>query len=389
MFHPRMIRPVVGNRGWSSVLTGPRNGLECCIQVTGSGQGAIREPACKALVTNGLTAEPFSLARDLLPSSCVPARSEGDPTPDPMESQHTLAAPIQFSGLGLHTGESVQVRVVPAPPDTGLVFRRVDLEDFEIEAVVQNVARVAYATTLMKQGVLISTVEHLLSSLYIFGVDNARIEIDNLEVPILDGSALEFVEKITRTGLERQSARRRYLRVERSLEIRDRDRTIAVHPADRFQISYSIDFDHPLIGRQSFDFEASPEAFSSEVAPARTFGFYREVEELKKRGLVRGGSLDNAIVLTDRGILNDILRFEDEFVRHKVLDGIGDLALIGRPLLARVVAHKAGHALHTHLVTRILSDPSCYSETTEPPLRGSSSDVNPPPENQCVPAPGS
>jgi UDP-3-O-[3-hydroxymyristoyl] N-acetylglucosamine deacetylase len=306
-----------------------------------------------------------------------------------MESQHTLAAPIEFSGLGLHTGESVRVRVVPAPPDTGLVFRRVDLDDFEIEAVVRNVARVAYATTLMKQGVLISTVEHLLSSLYIFGVDNALIAIDNLEVPILDGSALEFVEKITRTGLKRQSARRLYLRVEKSLEIRDRDRIIAVHPADRFQISYSIDFDHPMIGRQSFDFEASPEGFSREVAPARTFGFYREVEQLKEKGLVRGGSLDNAIVLTDRGILNDNLRFEDEFVRHKVLDGIGDLALIGKPLLARVVAHKAGHALHTHLVTRILGDPSCYSETTHPPLRSSGSDFDLPLENQCVSAPGS
>ena len=305
-----------------------------------------------------------------------------------MESQHTLAAPIEFSGLGLHTGESVQVRVAPAPPETGLVFRRVDLDGFEIEAVVQNVARVAYATTLMKQGVLISTVEHLLSSLYIFGVDNAVIEIDNLEVPILDGSALEFVEKIAGTGLEQQSARRRYLRVEKPLEVRDRDRTIAVYPADRFQISYSIDFDHPMIGRQKFDFEASPEVFSREVAPARTFGFYREVEQLKEKGLVRGGSLDNAIVLTDQGILNDILRFEDEFVRHKVLDGIGDLALIGRPLLARVVAHKAGHALHTHLVTRILSDPSCYSETSHPPLGGRGSDVDVPRPRQCVSAPG-
>ena len=305
-----------------------------------------------------------------------------------MDFQQTLAAPIEFSGLGLHTGESVQVKVTPAPPGTGLVFRRVDLDDFEIEAVVQNVARVAYATTLMKQGVLISTVEHLLSSLYIFGIDNALIEIDNLEVPILDGSALEFVDKITRTGLRRQSARRRYLRIEKSLEIRDRDRTIAVHPSDRFQISYSIDFDHPMIGRQSFDFDASPEVFSREVAPARTFGFYREVEQLKKKGLVRGGSLDNAIVLTDRGILNGILRFKDEFVRHKVLDGIGDLALIGRPLLARVVAHKAGHALHTHLVTRILSDPACYSEVTDPPLPGRGSDGDIPLERQCVSAPG-
>ena len=302
-----------------------------------------------------------------------------------MESQQTLAGPIEFSGPGLHTGESVRVRVVPAPPDTGLRFRRVDLDDFEIEAVVQNVARVAYATTLMKQGVLISTVEHLLSSLYIFGVDNALIEIDNLEVPILDGSALEFVEAIARTGLQQQSSLRRYLRVEKSQEIQDRDRSIAVYPSDRLQISYTIDFDHPMIGRQSFDFEASPEVFSREVAPARTFGFYREVEDLRKKGLVRGGSLDNAIVLTDQGILNDILRFEDEFVRHKVLD----LALIGKPLLARVVAHKAGHALHTHLVTRILSDPSCYSETTNPPLRSSGGDTDLPRQSQCVSASGS
>ncbi len=297
--------------------------------------------------------------------------------PDVLEFQQTVSAPIEFTGLGLHTGEPVYLRILPAPPDTGLVFRRIDLDNFEIEAVIQNVARVAYATTLMKQGVLISTVEHLLSSLYIFGVDNALIEIDNLEVPILDGSALEFVDQIARVGLRRQSVRRQYLCIEKPLEISDRDRTIAVHPADRFQIRYSIDFDHPMIGRQVFDFEASPEVFSREVAPARTFGFFREVEQLKKKGLVRGGSLDNAIVLTDRGILNDILRFKDEFVRHKVLDGIGDLALIGKPLVARVVAHKAGHALHTHLVTRILNDPSSYSlrdlSQVQIPLSGSSS----------------
>ncbi len=298
-----------------------------------------------------------------------------------MEFQQTVSAPIEFTGLGLHTGESVHLRILPAPPDSGLVFRRVDLDGFEIEAVVKNVARVAYATTLMKQGVLISTVEHLLSSLYIFGVDNAFIEIDNLEVPILDGSALEFVDKITQAGLRRQSARRKYLRIEKSIEIIDRDRSIAVHPANRFQIHYSIDFDHPMIRRQVFDFDASPQVFAREVAPARTFGFFRQVEQLKKNGLVRGGSLENAIVLTDRGILNDILRFKDEFVRHKVLDGIGDLALIGKPLVARVVAHKAGHALHTHLVTRILRDPSCYSlkdfSQIQIPLSSSSSAPSP------------
>ena len=303
-----------------------------------------------------------------------------------LDFQQTVSAPIEFTGLGLHTGESAHLRILPAPPDTGLVFRRVDLDNFEIEAIVNNVARVAYATTLMKQGVLISTVEHLLSSLYIFGVDNALIEIDNLEVPILDGSALEFVDKITQAGLQQQPARRRYLCIEKSVEISDRDRKIAVHPADRFQIFYSIDFDHPMIRRQVFDFDASPEVFSKEVAPARTFGFYREVEQLKKNGLVRGGSLDNAIVLTDQGILNNILRFKDEFVRHKVLDGIGDLALIGKPLVAQVVAHKAGHALHTRLVTRILSDPSSYSlrDSSKVPVPLSRSSGILSPESQAV-----
>lgn len=278
-----------------------------------------------------------------------------------MEFQRTLSTEIAFTGRGLHTGASVTLKVLPAPTDTGLVFRRVDLDHFEIEAIIKNVARVAYATTLMKQGVLISTVEHLLASLYIFGVDNAWIDIDNLEVPILDGSALEFSETIQRVGLKQQSGLRQYLVIKKALEIRDRDRMIAIYPADQFQIHYSIDFDHPMITKQVFDFKASPEIFTREVAPARTFGFFREVEELKKNGLVRGGSLDNAIVLTEKGILNNILRFKDEFVRHKVLDGIGDLALIGKPLVARVVAHKAGHALHTHLVTRILNNPSSWS----------------------------
>ena len=258
-----------------------------------------------------------------------------------MEFQHTISSPISFSGVGLHTGVFTKLQIFSAPPETGIVFRRVDLDNFEIEANIKNVARVAYATTLMKQGVLISTVEHLLSSLYTFGIDNAWIDINNLEVPILDGSALPFTDEIQ--------------------TIEDRDRIISIHPARNFQISYSIDFDHPLIYQQDFNFNVCSEAFATEIAPARTFGFFREVEELKKKGLIRGGSLDNAIVLTEKGILNDILRFKDEFVRHKVLDSIGDLALIGKPLIARIVADKAGHALHTHLVNRILNTPSLYS----------------------------
>jgi UDP-3-O-[3-hydroxymyristoyl] N-acetylglucosamine deacetylase len=250
--------------------------------------------------------------------------------------------------------------ILPAPEDTGVVFRRVDLDDFCIEAIIKNVARVAYATTLMKQGVLISTVEHLLSSLYIFGIDNAFVEMDNLEVPILDGSALEFVTKIQHAGIRKQKARRKYLVIQSPLHLRERNKTISILPADSFQVSYTIEFNHPLIQKQSFEFHASVDSFAKEIAPARTFGFYHEVEELRRNGLVRGGSLQNAIVLTEDGILNDILRFKDEFVRHKILDSIGDLALIGKPFVGRIVADKAGHAMHTQMVSRILGDPSLW-----------------------------
>jgi UDP-3-O-[3-hydroxymyristoyl] N-acetylglucosamine deacetylase len=277
-----------------------------------------------------------------------------------LEHQQTLAAPIAFAGVGLHSGAPVNLRVLPAPPNTGIVFQRIDLDDFRIEAIAKNVAHVAYATTLMKQGVLISTVEHLLSSLYIFGIDNALVELDNLEVPILDGSALEFVREIQRVGIDKQPARRTYLVIRKELHLEERGKTISIYPAESFQISYSIEFSHPLIQKQTFEFEASPGCFAREIAPARTFGFLHEVEELRKNGLVRGGSLDNAIVLTKTGILNDILRFRDEFVRHKILDNIGDLSLIGRPFIGRLVASKAGHALHTLLVTRILNDPSNF-----------------------------
>ena len=269
--------------------------------------------------------------------------------------------------------------VIPAPEDTGLVFRRTDLDGFSIEANVKNVARVAYATTLMKQGVLISTVEHLLASLYIYGVDNAFIEIDNLEVPILDGSALEFVSQIQTVGLRRQKVKRKYLVIQKSLHLRERNKTISILPANSLQISYSIEFDHPMIKKQSFQFRASPDSFAKEIAPARTFGFYHEVEELRKNGLVRGGSLENAIVLTEDGILNDILRFKDEFVRHKILDNIGDLALIGRPFIGRIIADKAGHAMHTQMVSRILSDRSLWKMESYTALRRAQRTVQPVP----------
>lgn len=281
-----------------------------------------------------------------------------------MTAQATIQQPIETSGIGLHTAVPGSVRLVPAPPDTGIVFRRVDLDNFEIEAHGHNVARVSYATSLMKKGVLLSTTEHLLAALYACGIDNVYVEIDAIEVPILDGSSQPFVEMLEQAGIRRQRRRRRYLKVLRPLEISDGDRYIGIYPSDEFSVHCLVDYTHPMIGRQQIQMAVNRESFSERLARARTFGFVDELERLRSVGLIRGGSLENAIVLTRDGILNGELRYSDEFSRHKTLDLIGDLALIGRPLLARVVAHKAGHALHTQLVARLLADKSLWTQTT-------------------------
>jgi UDP-3-O-[3-hydroxymyristoyl] N-acetylglucosamine deacetylase len=273
--------------------------------------------------------------------------------------QQTIAGSIEFKGIGLHTGEPATVRILPAPAGKGIVFRRIDLDNFELRADVASVARVAYATTLMNRGVWISTVEHLLSALYGVGVDNAYIELDNFEVPILDGSASPYTEAIARVGLVRQKRPRTYIRITREFGLSDGDKTLAIHPSDNFSVKYDIDFPHPLIGAQSIDVDLSGNSYADSIAPARTFGFYHEVEMLQASGLIRGGSLENAIVLTDNGMLNDTsLRFPDEFVRHKMLDLLGDFALIGQPVLGRLVANRAGHALHTRFVAELLESTS-------------------------------
>jgi UDP-3-O-[3-hydroxymyristoyl] N-acetylglucosamine deacetylase len=258
------------------------------------------------------------------------------------------------------------MRLVPAPADTGIVFRRVDLDNFDVEALGRNVARVSYATSLMKQGVWLSTTEHLLAALYSSGIDNIWVELDALEVPILDGSARQFIEMLDEVGLRRLRKPRRYLRVTRPLEFSDGDRSIGIYPCEEFRVKCTIDFPHRLIGQQTTELTVTAESFRRELASARTFGFVEEVERLRTQGLVRGGSLQNAIVLTRHGVMNpEGLRFPDEFARHKTLDLIGDLALLGLPLQASVVAHKAGHALHTQLVMRLLSDPSLWIKTTD------------------------
>lgn len=279
--------------------------------------------------------------------------------------QTTIIREAAAEGVGLHTGVYGHVRLQPAPADTGIVFRRVDLDNFLIEAQGHNVARVSYATSLMKQGVLLSTTEHLLAAIYSCGIDNIFIDIDSIEVPILDGSAEPFMQMLEHCGVRKLRRKRRYLRVLRPLEVVEGDRRIGIYPAEEFRVRCYVDFPHPLVGQQEVEMVVSPRTFRHILARARTFCFERDIGPLKAMGLIRGGSLDNAIVLTNDGVMNGPLRFPDEFGRHKALDLIGDLALAGLPLLARVEAHKAGHALHTQLVSRLLADPSLWTITTD------------------------
>ena len=264
----------------------------------------------------------------------------------------------------MHSGAPVGLRILPARSGTGIVFRRTDLDGFLIEASGRNVARVSYATSLMKKGVLISTTEHLLAAFVGAGIDNAIVELDNLELPILDGSARPFMEMIQRAGIRRQRKVRTYLRIIRETELREGDKFIAAYPANTYSVSYSINFPHPRIGKQTFCVRLTNSSFLREVAAARTFGFLHEAEAMRQQGLIRGASTENAIVLDRNDVLNPPLRFPDEFVRHKVLDLIGDLALIGKQILGSVVADRAGHAMHTALVSRILRDKSYWEETT-------------------------
>jgi UDP-3-O-[3-hydroxymyristoyl] N-acetylglucosamine deacetylase len=286
--------------------------------------------------------------------------------------QTTIVRTAAAQGVGLHTGVSANIRLMPAPADVGIVFRRIDLDNFPIEAQGYNVARVSYATSLMKHGVLLSTTEHLLAAIYSCGVDNVYIDIDAIEVPILDGSAEPFMQMLEHAGIRKLRRKRRYLKVLQPLEVVEGDpaqpgqvRRIGIYPADEFRVRCYVDFQHPLVGQQEVEMVVSPETFRHLLARARTFCFERDIEPLRSMGLIRGGSLENAIVLTNDGVMNGPLRFPDEFGRHKALDLIGDLALAGLPLLARVEAHKAGHALHTQLVSRLLADPSLWTITTD------------------------
>lgn len=282
-----------------------------------------------------------------------------------MRFETTTQRPVEASGVGLHSGVQVRIRITPAAAGAGIVFVRTDLDRFAIPASWKYVARVSYATSLMRQGVLLSTTEHLLSVFYGMGIDNAVIEIDSLEAPILDGSGAPFVELLRRAGRKQTRRKRRYLRIKRPVEVRDSGRRITILPADAFRITCATSFGHPLAGPQEIDLEVTPERYASEIAAARTFGFERDLAQMRDMGLIRGASLENAVCFTRTGILNpEGLRFPDECCRHKVLDLIGDLALIGRPLIGHVIAERAGHAMHTALVAKIMHNRSSYEIVT-------------------------
>ena len=276
----------------------------------------------------------------------------------------TIRRPVEASGVGLHSGVAVRIRVVPAPAASGIVFLRTDLDNFAIPASWRHVARVSYATSLMRQGVLISTTEHLLGAFYAMGIDNAYVEIDNLEVPILDGSGLPFVRMIEEAGVRHLRRRRRYLRVRRPISVEDKGKRISILPAESFRLTCDTDYPPP-VGKQSLELEVTPERFASELAFARTFGWESDLAQMRDMGLIRGASLENAVCFTPRGPINqDGLRADNECCRHKALDLIGDLALLGKPLLGHVIAERAGHAMHAALVARIMSDPTAYQILT-------------------------
>ncbi|PYS99171.1 MAG: UDP-3-O-[3-hydroxymyristoyl] N-acetylglucosamine deacetylase [Acidobacteria bacterium] len=270
-------------------------------------------------------------------------------------NQTTISNEVSVVGVGLHTGVEVNLKLKPAPENTGYVFVRTDLDNFEIPASAEYISHCSYATTLMRRGVVLSTCEHLLSALRGSGIDNCFIELDNIEIPIMDGSSEDFIELIKRAGISEQDSPRRHFRVLKKVSLDQDGRRMSIEPSDKYEIECVIDFDHPFINTQSLHFVFDNGAFGREIASARTFGFTSEIEMLRKANLARGGSLDNAIVLTPNGMLNETpLRFDDEFVRHKILDIIGDFALLGMPVLGKITAEKSGHAVHAALMSKLL-----------------------------------
>lgn len=284
-----------------------------------------------------------------------------------MRLQNTLKKEITISGQGLHTGNNISMQINPAPRDTGIIFIRTDKGNVQIKAGVNSVVDTTFATTLASEGVKIGTVEHLLAALSGLNIDNAYVQIDGPEVPIMDGSALPFVRKIVEAGIAKQAKPVPVIRILEPIVVSEGQSQIAVTPFEGSRITYRLFYTHPAFGEQKLGLDITPMKFIKELAPARTFGFLRDVEMLRSRGLAKGGSLENAIVLGDKEVINgNQLRFKDEFVRHKILDAIGDMALIGFPLYGHIIANKSGHTLHIKLLRKILSSRKSWEYVSEP-----------------------
>jgi len=256
----------------------------------------------------------------------------------------------------------------PAPANFGIRFRRSDVNGFEVPATVGHIGGINYATGLSRDAVRIDTVEHLLAALVSLGIDNAIVELNSPEVPIMDGSAAPFIYLIQEAGVKTLSAPRRYIKVLRPISLSRGNKRIALYPSDHFKVTYSIAYDHPLLREQSRTLRLSESVFIDEIAPARTFTFLKEVEQLRQQGLALGGSLENAVVIGETGILNNALRFTDEFVRHKILDAIGDLALLGHPVVGHLVAHRGGHSLHTAFAAKVMADTDAWTLVEDAPV---------------------
>ncbi|MDE0249796.1 MAG: UDP-3-O-acyl-N-acetylglucosamine deacetylase [Gammaproteobacteria bacterium] len=285
-----------------------------------------------------------------------------------MIQQRTLKNIIRATGVGLHTGKKIFLTLRPAPVDTGVMFRRVDLDPpLEIKASPENVGDTSLSTTLVSEGVRISTVEHLLSAMAGLGIDNAYVDVSAPEVPIMDGSAGPFVFLLQSAGIVEQNAAKRFIRINKSVEIRENDKWARFDPFDGFKVGFVIDFDHPVFkaGPQKAELDFSTTSFVKEVSRSRTFGFMRDFEALRSRNLALGGSLDNSIAVDDHRILNeDGLRYEDEFVKHKILDAIGDLYLLGHGLIGAFSGYKSGHALNNKLLRKLVKEVDAWEEVT-------------------------
>jgi UDP-3-O-[3-hydroxymyristoyl] N-acetylglucosamine deacetylase len=279
-----------------------------------------------------------------------------------MINQSTIKRALTISGIGLHTGRLITMTLRPAEVDNGIVFHRTDGERrVSIPAISANVVDTRLATVIGKDGVSVSTIEHLMAALSACGVDNLHIDIDGPEVPVMDGSAAPFVALLQETGNQTQQKRRKYLAIRKPITLVDGEKRVSIIPSRFFRITFDIAFDHPCIGLQHRAVKVTGESFRKDIAPARTFGFLHEVEYLKANGLALGGSLDNAVVIGKDGILNPGgVRFEDECVRHKILDAVGDFSLLGYPVLGHIKAYKAGHDINHQMVEKILANPDCW-----------------------------